>query len=64
LITFLVIDHNLDDIKSADYLIDMGPEGGAAGGMIIAEGTPEKIAAGDSPTAPFLRDELNSRLGQ
>ncbi|MDE6048744.1 MAG: excinuclease ABC subunit UvrA [Paramuribaculum sp.] len=59
--TVLVIEHNLDVIKSADYLIDMGPEGGASGGMIIAEGTPELIAAGDSPTAPFLRDELKIR---
>ena len=57
--TVLVIEHNLDVIKSADYLIDMGPEGGAAGGQIIAEGTPEQIAAGQSPTSSFLREELN-----
>lgn len=57
--TVLVIEHNLDVIKSADYLIDMGPEGGANGGKIIAAGTPEQIAEGDSPTAAFVREELN-----
>ncbi|MCH5319950.1 MAG: excinuclease ABC subunit UvrA [Paramuribaculum sp.] len=57
--TVLVIEHNLDVIKSADHIIDMGPEGGNEGGRIIATGTPEEIADGDSPTAPFLREELN-----
>ena len=52
--TVLVIEHNLDVVRCADYLIDMGPEGGAGGGRIIAEGTPEQVAATDSPTAPFL----------
>ncbi|MDE6264057.1 MAG: excinuclease ABC subunit UvrA [Paramuribaculum sp.] len=56
--TVLVIEHNLDVVKSADYVIDMGPEGGAAGGHIIATGTPEEIASGDSPTATFLKEEL------
>lgn len=42
--TVLIIEHNLDVIKTADYLIDLGPEGGAGGGQIIATGTPEKIA--------------------
>ncbi|MBD5255308.1 MAG: excinuclease ABC subunit UvrA [Barnesiella sp.] len=56
--TVLVIEHNLDVIKSADHVIDMGPGGGKNGGHIIAQGTPEEIAATDSPTAPFLRDEL------
>lgn len=56
--TVLVIEHNTDVIKCADYIIDMGPEGGAAGGTIVAEGTPEQVAASDSPTAPFLRKEL------
>lgn len=60
--TVLVIEHNLDVIKSADYLIDMGPEGGSQGGRIIAEGTPEEIAHLDSPTAPFIREELKSRF--
>lgn len=56
--TVLVIEHNLDVIKSADYIIDMGPEGGKNGGQIIATGTPEHIAAGDSPTARFIEEEL------
>ena len=43
--TVLVIEHNLDVIKSADYIIDMGPEGGDRGGKVIATGTPEQIAA-------------------
>lgn len=56
--TVLVIEHNLDVIKVADEVIDMGPEGGAGGGRIMAQGTPEQIAAGDSPTAPYLAAEL------
>ena len=43
--TVIVIEHNLDVIKTADYIIDIGPEGGDGGGTVIAEGTPEKIAA-------------------
>lgn len=58
--TVLVIEHNLDVIKCADYVIDMGPGGGKNGGYIIAQGSPEDIAAGDSPTAPFLQEELSS----
>ena len=42
--TVIVIEHNLDVIKTADYIIDMGPEGGDGGGTVIAEGTPEKVA--------------------
>ncbi len=57
--TVLVIEHNLDVLKCADYLIDMGPDGGAAGGQIIAQGTPEEVAMTDSPTSAFLRKELN-----
>jgi len=56
--TVLVIEHNTDVIKCADYVIDMGPAGGVEGGKIVAEGTPEEVAATDSPTAPFLRQEL------
>ena len=56
--TVVVIEHNLDVIKSADYVVDMGPGGGKNGGRIIATGTPEAIATGESPTAPFLRTEL------
>ena len=58
--TVLVIEHNLDVLKCADHIIDMGPGGGVLGGQIIATGTPEQIAAGTSPTAPILRAELNS----
>ena len=57
--TVIVIEHNLDVLKSVDYLIDMGPDGGAAGGRIVATGTPEQIAADPaSVTGPFLRDLL------
>lgn len=56
--TMVVIEHNLDVIKCADWLIEMGPEGGKDGGMLMACGTPEDIAPLDTPTARFLRDEL------
>lgn len=56
--TMVVIEHNLDIIKCADYIIDMGPEGGRNGGEIIAEGTPEEIAGTDTYTAKFLREEI------
>lgn len=58
--TVLVIEHNLDVIKCADYIIDMGPDGGMGGGRIIATGTPEEVAELSSPTAPFLRNELKA----
>ncbi len=57
--TVLVIEHNLDVLKCADHIIDMGPEGGKNGGMIIAEGTPEEIAEGSSPTSRFIAEELH-----
>ena len=54
--TVLVIEHNLDVLKVADHLIDLGPAGGQRGGKIVATGTPEEVAAnGDSATGPFLR---------
>lgn len=56
--TVVVIEHNLDVVKSADYIIDLGPEGGREGGLIIAEGTPEKVAKTDTHTARFLKGEL------
>ncbi len=57
--TVLVIEHNLDVIKSADYIIDLGPEGGDAGGRLIACGAPEEIAAeAVSYTGKFLRKKL------
>jgi len=60
--TVLVIEHNLDVIKSADYVIDLGPEGGDAGGAIVATGTPEQIAANKtSHTGRFLKPVLEGR---
>ena len=57
--TVIVIEHNLDVLKSMDYIFDMGPEGGKAGGMIVAAGTPEQLAADpDSVTGPFLKEIL------
>lgn len=56
--TVVVIEHNMDIIKCADWIIDMGPEGGMGGGEIIAEGTPEQIADTDTYTGKFLRKEL------
>ena len=59
--TVLVIEHNLDVIKSADYIIDLGPEGGSRGGTIVAAGTPEEIAeVAKSHTGRFLKRLLNS----
>ena len=58
----LVIEHNLDVIKTADWLIDMGPEGGSRGGLVVAEGTPEQVADNpDSFTGAFLKPMLNGR---
>lgn len=58
--TVLVIEHNLDVIKSADYLIDLGPEGGVGGGTIVATGTPEEVAKNpNSYTGQYLKDKLN-----
>ena len=58
--TIVVIEHNLDVIKWADHVIDLGPEGGAAGGRLIAEGTPEELALNDrSATGRFLADLLS-----
>jgi excinuclease ABC subunit A len=58
----IIIEHNLDIIKCADYIIDLGPEGGAAGGQIMATGTPEQIASDqNSYTAQFLKKELLRR---
>lgn len=60
----LIIEHNLDVIKSADWIIDLGPEGGEDGGYIVAEGTPEQVAANEaSYTGHFLRDVLSSERG-
>ena len=61
--TVVVIEHNLDLIKTADYIVDLGPEGGDGGGTIVATGTPEQIAAcKNSHTGAFLRDKLSLPL--
>jgi excinuclease ABC subunit A len=60
--TVLVIEHNLDVIKTADWIVDLGPEGGAGGGRIVAQGTPENVAATpDSHTGRWLKDVLAPR---
>ena len=60
--TMIVIEHNMDVIKCADYIIDMGPEGGAAGGRVMAVGTPEDIAENRaSITGHFLKQELRNK---
>ena len=59
--TVVVIEHNLDVIKTADYLIDLGPEGGDGGGQIVAAGTPEEVAAcPESYTGQYLKKMLES----
>ena len=63
--TIVVIEHNLDVIKSADYVIDLGPEGGAGGGRIVAEGTPEEVAESEaSATGRFLATLLATERGR
>jgi excinuclease ABC subunit A len=57
----LIIEHNLDVIKTADWILDLGPEGGAGGGRIVAEGTPEKVAqTAGSHTGEYLKRILSA----
>ena len=57
--TVLVIEHNLDVVKVADHIIDIGPEGGAAGGQLLCNGTPDSVVkCKESYTATFLKGEL------
>ena len=61
--TVIVIEHNLDVIKTADWIVDMGPEGGINGGKIIAEGSPEKVSElENSYTGNFLKEVINTRM--
>jgi excinuclease ABC subunit A len=61
--TVVVIEHNLDVIKTADWIVDMGPEGGSGGGMIVAAGPPERVATvAASHTGRFLGDLLGQRV--
>ena len=63
--SLLVIEHNLDVIKTADYIIDLGPEGGDAGGYVVATGTPEEIVrVSTSHTGRFLRKYLTQSNGK
>jgi excinuclease ABC subunit A len=58
--TVVIIEHNMDVIKSADHVIDIGPEGGEEGGQLVAQGTPEEIAAcPDSYTGQYLKEKLH-----
>ena len=60
--TVIVIEHNLDVIKTADYIIDIGPEGGDKGGTVVASGTPEEIAANEkSYTGKYIAAILNKK---
>ncbi|MFQ5897903.1 MAG: excinuclease ABC subunit UvrA [Candidatus Methylomirabilia bacterium] len=62
--TVVVVEHHLDVIKTADWIIDLGPEGGEAGGEIVAEGTPEQVAHTSSYTGKFLREILEKADGR
>jgi excinuclease ABC subunit A len=62
--TVLVIEHNLDVIKTADYIIDLGPEGGDEGGRVVAKGTPEEIANSDTYTGKYLKAVLEGEIPQ
>jgi excinuclease ABC subunit A len=58
--TVIVIEHNLDVIKTADWVIDLGPDGGSGGGLVVATGTPEQVALNEaSYTGQFLKKLLN-----
>ena len=60
--TVIIIEHNLDVLKSVDYIFDLGPEGGRKGGLVVAQGTPEQLAKDPaSVTGPFLKELLENR---
>ena len=61
--TVIIIEHNMDIIKCADYIIDIGPEGGNDGGCVVATGTPEEVAANpNSHTGKYLTEKLTKSL--
>src|SRR5205085_8933443 len=62
--SIVVIEHNLDVLKSADWVIEVGPDAGAAGGQIVAEGPPEVVAQASTATSPFLRAALDPRAAR
>jgi excinuclease ABC subunit A len=62
--TVIVVEHNLDVMRVADHLIDLGPEGGPAGGLVVATGTPEAVAASGSLTGTFLAENLRSHASR
>ena len=57
----LVIEHNMDFIKSSDYILDIGPEGGNGGGDLVAKGTPEEVAGTDTDKGKYLRKALRKK---
>ena len=59
--TVVVIEHNMDFIKSCDYILDIGPEGGDGGGELVAHGTPEEVAGTDTHTGKYLRKALRKK---
>ena len=60
--TVIIIEHNMDVLKCMDYIFDLGPDGGSAGGRIVAQGTPEQLAADPaSVTGPYLKEVLNKK---
>ncbi|MCH9624194.1 MAG: UvrABC system protein A [Chlamydiia bacterium] len=62
--SILVIEHNMDLVKTCDYVIDLGPKGGTGGGKVMACGTPEQVAKQNSPTAPFIKAALAGEKAQ
>lgn len=62
--SLVIIEHQLDVLKSADWIIELGPDAGIDGGKIVAEGSPEQVARSNSPSAPYLKDALNPKKGK
>jgi excinuclease ABC subunit A len=59
--TVIVVEHHTHLLASCDWLVELGPGGGPEGGYLVAQGTPETVAAGSSPTASYLREVLRTR---